>query len=552
MRSEKAYWFSLFPGLRSLLWVYRLALQRVYLIVIGILVIGSAGYIWSSREVATYQASASVIVLDQLHPSSGEPVNGISYAARLAKQAASPLNPTMIFQVQERVPQRGAAQIRQEVHLAAVPGQPLIAVTALDADASIAIALANSSASVLALDNTIVSRQPAAQKVADLQSQVDMLSAEVGNTINAIDVASNDGQPVADLQAQLQSLQMQLDQLQIQLAQAQRDAASVQPTFWVASVALSASKNAPNLLINTALGAFAGALAGLGLAELLDLLNGVVRGPEDFLRWGRVSPLGEVPDAPTDETPFVFTGETAAAVAQPFRRVWKHLQFLGGETAGQASLALPVGSAPSDGWVGLNLALTSAQSGQQTLLLDANWMRPTVEGYFQLPVSEQGFFTSLAAMTPSSFESWPAIKPTGIPHLFVLPVGSLSLDHESLVHPNVLADFFALLRRDFAQIIVLPPPDVLHLAGGAFLKQMDTVLLIARSKHATVAEIKSVLADMGKIGGPFLGAVLLVSKPDLFNSLPLDEGTEGTEEADEPAHLSTYQEIDSGADQADG
>jgi Mrp family chromosome partitioning ATPase len=528
-----------------------LALQRAYLLIIGILLMGSAAFIWSCRQVVLYQASASVVVLDQLHPSSGDPVSGISYAANLAKYAARAITPTMVFQVEERVPQRGAAQIRDEVHLAAVSGQPLITVTALDSDAKIAMALANNMASVLALDDTIGARQGADQQVANLQAQVNTLSGEVNKTTNAIAVARRNGQPVDSLQAQLQSQQTQLYQLQIQLAQAQRDAASVQPTYSVSSVALSTSSNAPNLPLNIALGSLSGLLAGLGLAEMIDLLDGVVRGPEDFLRLEKVIPLGEVPDAPTDEIPFALPDDMAA-VSQPFRSVWKHLQFLSGGPDGQVSLVLPVSSVSDDGWVGINLAAASAQTGQRTLLLDANWRHPTVEHYFQFPVSQQGFLTSLASpgQGPSPFTPLPAVKTTGIPHLFVLPAGSLPPDEEGLAQPDALADFFALLRRDFARIIVLSPPDALYRANG-FLGQMNAVLLIARSKHTTVAEIKALLPDLERTDGPFLGAVLLVSKPDAFSPSHLETPEEAKKE-DEPVPVPTYHKRDTEEDRADG
>ncbi|HEY7347998.1 MAG TPA: hypothetical protein VH599_06725 [Ktedonobacterales bacterium] len=534
MRSDNAYWFGMFSGIRKVLWVYRLAVQRAYLIILGILLVASAAYIWSSQQIITYQASAFVMVADQSHASPDAPLEGVAYAATLAAQyAARPITSAMIGRAQASVPRRGAAQIREEVHLAAVTGQPLIMVTAVDTDAPTAMALANSMAGVLAQADTDLVRQADDQKVATLQSQVNTLSVDVGKTINAIALARHRGSSGASLQAKLQQQQMELDQLQIQLAQAQRNAASVQPMFWVSSLALSASQNAPNLLLNTSLGALAGALGGLGLAEMADLLGGVVRGVEDFLRWEQVSPLGEVPDAPANESPFVFTDEMYTAVAQPFRRVWKNLQFLSGQQTGQATLVLPVGSVPFDGWVGLNLAVTSARLGQRTLLLDTNWIQPTVEGYFQLPVSEQGFFTSLAAMNPSSLDHWLAIKPTDTPHLFVLPAGPLSSYPDVLAQPQLLVELFGMLRQDFAQIIVLPPPKSLQLSDGVFMEQMNHVLLVARSKHTTIAEIKPVLAELEKADSPFLGAVVLVSTSGLFSHLPLG-AAQRTEETEEP------------------
>lgn len=511
MNVKNTSWSEPFAGTRELSWVFRAGIQRVYLIILGLLLVGGATYLWSSLQVVTYQATALVLVANRSETGIASSAESVTRAASLArKYAALPLNSPVVKAAQTSVPRRSAAQIEAEVHLSALPGQPLISVITDDTDRQTAIALTNSVVFALAQDLTRRIRKADDARVAQLQSQVDTLSNDITNTNNAIAAAEQQGTSTASLQARLQQQQTELTQLQLQLAEAKLDAASVQPTFLVSSLASDAVANGPNVPYNASFGALAGAILGLGLALSLDLLDGVVRRVEDIQRRGTVRPLGKVPRAPTDTAMFALTRRMYAAVAQPFRHVWRDLQFLQSESRGQVLLVAPAESGPADDWVAINLAVTSALMGQSTLLLDANWLRPAVETRFTLPTSEWGLFTSLAGIEHSPEGDWLAVEPTDVPRLFVLPVGQVPPRLEPLMQPDVLDRLFTELRQQFSQIIVLAPREALHIGDGAFSRQIDMALLVADAGRTSLAEMKQLMADLDARQIPALGAVLLV------------------------------------------
>ena len=519
MKSKNTAWSEPFPGARELPWVFKAAAGRAYLIIIGLLLVGGATYFWTSRQVVTYQAAALVMVVNRSDTDIASSAESVTHADSIAqKYAAIPLDGPVINAVQAGVPRRSAAQIRAEVRLSALPGQPLIKVMAEDTDSQTATVLANSVAFALAQDLTRRIRKADDAQVAQLQSQVNTLSTDITNTNNAIAAARQKGDSTTSLQAQLQQQQTKLTQLQLQLAQARLEAASVQPTFLVSSLASGAARNGPNLPYNVSLGALAGAITGLGLTLLVELLDGVVRRADDLQRRGKVRPLGEVPSAPTDSARFALSSSMYAAVAQPFRQVWQNLQFQRSEQDGQVLLVSAVESGPFDDWAGINLAVTSASMGRSTLLLDVNWLRPTVETRFKLPTSEWGFFTSLAGIRRSSKEDWLAVEPTNVPGLFAMPVGPLPPRLEKLLQRDVLAELFAVLREQFAQIIVLAPREALPAADGALARQIDSTLLVADAGRTSFRDLKRLVADIDAKQVPLLGAVLLV--PAAVSRLP--------------------------------
>ncbi|CAG0995538.1 partial Tyrosine-protein kinase YwqD, partial [Anaerolineae bacterium] len=157
-----------------------------------------------------------------------------------------------------------------------------------------------------------------------------------------------------------------------------------------------------------------------------------------------------------------------------------------------------------------NLAVTLAQSGRRTVLVDADLRRPEQHTVWGLP-NERGLTTMV--LENSALEN-PPVNETEVENLWVLTSGSLP--------PNPV-DVLASVRMDnviqqlmkSADFLVFEMPPVLVAADALVLGQKlgGTLLVVQANKsrrdHATRAKLQ-----LERVGVRLLGAVLLDAKPD--------------------------------------
>ncbi|KAB2863012.1 MAG: capsular biosynthesis protein [Chloroflexi bacterium] len=157
-----------------------------------------------------------------------------------------------------------------------------------------------------------------------------------------------------------------------------------------------------------------------------------------------------------------------------------------------------------------NLAVTLAQSGRRTVLVDADLRRPEQHTVWGLP-NERGLTTMV--LENSALEN-PPVNETEVENLWVLTSGPLP--------PNPV-DVLASVRMDSviqqlmksADFLVFEMPPVLVAADALVLGQKlgGTLLVVQANKsrrdHATRAKLQ-----LERVGVRLLGAVLLDAKPD--------------------------------------
>ena len=102
-------------------------LRRIYLLVLGALCIGTIAYFWSVQQPVWYDASSQVVVTLR----SGAPLTpqNLNFTVATAQFYASQSLPDAVIQtIQETVSGRTPEQLRNEVTVSAIAGQPRISI----------------------------------------------------------------------------------------------------------------------------------------------------------------------------------------------------------------------------------------------------------------------------------------------------------------------------------------------------------------------------------------------------------------------------------------
>lgn len=264
----------------------------------------------------------------------------------------------------------------------------------------------------------------------------------------------------------------------------------------------------PNWTVNIALGTLLALVLGVGLAVLLDIVDTSIKTTRDVARHVHIPILGMVPDLDDEEIPIEkveLASHTAprSMIAEAFRNIRINLAL---SSPAERQRALLVTSAkPEEGKtaVAINLAISIAQNNRRVLLVDANFHRPALRGFF--PDSKPDGLSNLLIGTGALSD---LVSPTGLPNLDLLSSGPIPPNPAELLAGGYMRDFLREAVNRYDQIIFDGPPallvsDALVLAGA-----LDGVVLVCRAKAVSRGVVQRAREQIERTNIRIFGAVL--------------------------------------------
>ena len=185
--------------------------------------------------------------------------------------------------------------------------------------------------------------------------------------------------------------------------------------------------------------------------------------------------------ASTTVPPLVTLADPQSAAAEAYRTLRTNILF---SAVDQPIHALTVTSTQADDGKSTllaNLAVTLAQSGHTTLLVDADLRRPAQHMIWKL-TNDRGL-SSMLLDTVQDATSAPAIpvQPTGVDKLSVLTSGPLPPNPADLLLSDAMTAVLATLRGH-AEYVLFDAPPVLAVTDAAVLaSKMDGLLLVIKA-----------------------------------------------------------------------
>jgi polysaccharide biosynthesis transport protein len=269
----------------------------------------------------------------------------------------------------------------------------------------------------------------------------------------------------------------------------------------------------PNRVSMITSGVGLGFVIGLGLMFLLHKLDDRLDNPEHIEQELGEPILGQLPEVEKKhykEGYLMLTRMKSHTMFAESLRGIRSALLLSPEGTSKRLLAV-TSSVPGDGKTTFttNFAITLANSGNKTLLIDADLRRGNVHGYFEQPL-EQG----LAEVLEGKLSLSEAIRETGVNNLFFMRAGERpSNPSELLIGPST-KDLIMALRRQFDYVIFDCPPltaidDTFSVA--AFL---DGLFFVVRAGKTSMRFAKMGINTIHQRGAPILGLIV--------NGVPID------------------------------
>lgn len=316
----------------------------------------------------------------------------------------------------------------------------------------------------------------------------------------------------------------------------------------------------PRTELNLAVGLMLGLTIGLGLAFFIESMDTTLKTADDIERKIALPVLGSIPRVKSPEEPaetenlrgnptqLITHAQPSSPASEAYRTLRTNLQF--SNLAKKITSIMLTSSGPREGksTTSANLAVTMAQMGLRTLLIDADLRRPTIHKIFNInrepglsdillhynseaPVDfyrngdEADLDSGLDAQHPLRHASIrarkavqqmvsldialsAAIHKTKIEHLDVLTCGLLPPNPSEILSGDTMKDLIALVKEKYEFVILDAPPVIAVTDAAVMAPQIDAVLIVAESARNDRDIMLKAKGLLERVGANLIGVVL--------------------------------------------
>jgi polysaccharide biosynthesis transport protein len=292
---------------------------------------------------------------------------------------------------------------------------------------------------------------------------------------------------------------------------------------------------------NVALAFVVGLVGGIGLALMREYMDNTIKTPDDIEKLARLPSLAVVPQFEATDgngaggRQKLLPGYSSNGHGKRMELVAQHLpksQMSEAFRALRTSLLLSradhppqvilvTSALPREGktTAAANLAVTLAQLGDKTIVVDADLRKPGIGRLLNMSGGNYAGLSSYLAGA-SSLDLVIVPHPT-IPNLAAIPTGPLPPNPADLLSSHKVAELIAELRKRFKFIVIDSPPIMAATDAVILSVQTDGVLLVVRSGETpkqAFARTRDLLVSVKcNILGVVLNAVN-ASSPDYYYS----------------------------------
>jgi capsular exopolysaccharide synthesis family protein len=366
------------------------------------------------------------------------------------------------------------------------------------------------------------------QQLTDLEGKIDGAQEEIKGLQAELDEAIS-ARRIQELQGQIDVLESKISGWQSTYAQLRtslqgREASQltvVEPAM------LPTTPIAPNILANLALAVAIGATLAGGAAFLLDYMDDTIKTSAEVERITSLTTLGYIaPDEENhhDDLP-IAARSPSALVVENYRALSTNIQLSsgmlsklgrrGGDQLGRTLIVTSTGPYEGKSTTAANLAVVMAQSGMDTILVDADLRRPVMHRAFNL--ENRGLTETVLKMGLMKDEEAAAdaalsyLQPSGVDNLRVLASGTPTSNAAELLGSDQMEQLIHVLERS-ADIVLFDTPPILAVTDAIILAaQVDGILLVVQSgktRRPMLERAMEALEPLEKTGTPTLGVVL--------------------------------------------
>lgn len=279
----------------------------------------------------------------------------------------------------------------------------------------------------------------------------------------------------------------------------------------------------PNKKVNIILSIFIGLGLGVGISYIIELLDDSLKTVEDVEKLN-LNVLGTIPTIDLDELAkrmardgkslddedqqninlrLITKISPKSPISEAYRAFRTNLQFSNIDTPPRMLLVSSSATKEGKSTTCANLAITMAQSGSRTLVIDCDLRRPTMHQHFGID-RRSGLTNVLAGEL--SFES--AVRATDTPNLYILPSGDIPPNPAELIASNQMKSTLQRAREEFDYVILDSPPIIAVTDAVILSTEVDGMILVVSSGYVNKKEVTRAISLLKNVKSNILGVLI--------------------------------------------
>ncbi len=262
--------------------------------------------------------------------------------------------------------------------------------------------------------------------------------------------------------------------------------------------------SSPRPKITLLLGLFLGLGLGVGVAVLVENLDTTVKGKDDLRKLTGSAPLGViVEDTDVPNRPLVVQVGSQSPRAESFRQLRTNLQYADVDRPIRSLVMTSAISGEGKSTTSANLAITMAEAGLRTVLIEADLRRPKINEYMGVENA-----IGLTSVLSGNAVLRDALQPWGRHGLMVLPSGPLPPNPSEILGSQQMVDLLVALT-EIADVVVMDAPPLLPVTDAAVLARIaDGAVLVVQAGRTKREQVTRCLEALDSVDSRLLGTVV--------------------------------------------
>ena len=150
----------------------------------------------------------------------------------------------------------------------------------------------------------------------------------------------------------------------------------------------------------------------------------------------------------------------------------------------------------------INLAVSFAQMGKRTLLIDADMRNPTIHRMFSISV-KNGLSEILAGLTDNI-----SVSKTDVENLSVLTAGKIPPNPAELLSSARMDKLLEFVKEHYDCVFIDTPPINLVTDSTIFAQKVTGYIVIVKTDTTNTHNVKTTVTNIEQIDGNILGFIL--------------------------------------------
>lgn len=262
----------------------------------------------------------------------------------------------------------------------------------------------------------------------------------------------------------------------------------------------------PNKTLNVAIAFAAGLLLALGLAFLLDYLDQSIKSDDDLIQRLGLIPIGHIAYIPAGKArqSELVALDAKSPSSEAFKALRTGVLF---STIDQQLKAIVITSpelGEGKSRTAANLAIALAQAGHKTLLIDADFRRPSQHRFFG-KIRNIGL-SNLIIQDATEDEAVTPVE--SVPNLWLLPSGPTPPNPSELLGSARMMELMSKLWHQFTYVIVDTPPINAVTDASILAAAANATILIVEQGRTTWPALTHAKQMLDRVNANTIGVVV--------------------------------------------